>query len=606
MPKRILLLVLCLLASLARAGAHPGAGGERWAGHEVVQVSVLPDRGYAWPRVLRDTSLIFAPADSLRPAQARRFWLKVALPNPSHYTEDAQLTVLPNLDNTLYYLDQNSRTWRTRRAGVAVATDSQWVKGALPLRLPAAATTTCYVRVDLGPRAARLSAVRLQVQLVPAARARRADQFSLLAWLVALAVLGLLLLANAHAYLRRRDRPTAWYLCGQLGAVLYLTAYRGAFKQAWPGPVFSQRLLPDGRSYAYTLNSALMHLSVVLLLLGLVQLTRTYLGTRARLPRLDTALRYGLVGYALFTLAVGGVNLSGFYLDQYALRLDNLLVLALLGLGLATAVTAHRRQLPLARPYLLATVLPLLGVGLAAGYHVALTVDNDGNLLPHLALVAHVLSFSLALNSHLQYLQHALLATERDAAALALDIGQQQLRHREIVLQNSHLQAALRADHRQQQAAHQDLQQQLEANQRELASTALYVEQKNVLLAALQGQIRALHKQRPDQEQALAGLQSVLNSNVYLDEDWGRFKVHFEQVHPRFFAELQANYPSLTPHEQRLASYFHIQLSAKEIAALLNIDPASVRRAKTRLYKKMGAADLLAGRAATGDAPTGE
>jgi len=609
-PLRLLRAGLLLggLLLMALRGAAQGAGSP-----VVGRVDVLADPGYAWPRVLHDPTLAFAPADSLHPAQAHRCWLRVAVRNPSRYTEDAQLMVLPALDNTLYYFDQNTRAWRTQRAGVAVATDGQWAKGALRLRLSAAATSTYYVLVRLDPRAALPAAVRWRVQLLPAAEARRADLFSWVAWLVALAVLGGLLLANAHAYLRRPDRPTAWYLCGQLGAVGYLTAYRGVFKQWWPGPAFSQLVRPDGHSYAYTGNSALMHLSVGLLLLGFVQLTRSYLGTRARLPRLDAALRYGLAGYGVFTLVVGGVNLSGFYLDQYSLRFDNLLVLALLGLLLATALTAKRRKLPLARPYGLANLLPLVGVLLAAGYHVAVTADNDGNLLPHLALVAHALSFSLALNVHLQYLQRTLLATEREAAALALDIGQQQLRHREIVLQNAHLQAALRADQQQQaadqhrqQTAHQQLQQQLEANQRELASTALYVEQKNALLAELKSQLRELHKQRPEQRKDLAGIASVLTSHAYLDEDWGRFKVHFEQVHPRFFEELQANYPALTPHEQRLASYFHIQLSAKEIAALLNIDPASVRRAKTRLYKKMGAADLAAGRVPTDDAPAGE
>ncbi|MDO7877799.1 7TM diverse intracellular signaling domain-containing protein [Hymenobacter sp. ASUV-10] len=587
-----------------------------------LRVAVLPDRGYSWARIRRDTTLTFALADSLHPARAGRYWLRLTLPNPSRYSADVQLLVRPALDNTLYYLDHDAGRWRSRRAGTAVPTDSQWTKGALPLRLPAAATSTCYVLVRLGPPAARPAAVRLRVQLAPAAQARQAEQFSLLAWLVALAVLGLLLLTNALAYLRRPDRPTAWYLCTQLGAALYLTAYRGTFKEWWPGPVFSQLLLPSGRSYAYTLNSALIHLSVMVVLLGLVQLTRSYLGTRARLPRLDAALRAGLAGYGLFTLAVGLVNLSGFYLDQYSLLFDNLLVLALLGLLLATAVVADRRRLPLARPYLLANVLPLLGVGLVAGYHVAVSVDNDGNLLPHLALVAHALSFSWALNIQLQYLQRALLSTERAAAALALDIQTQQLRHREIVLQNAHIQAALgrlqqqaqareqharqlSAEHELQQAANHELQQQLEANQRELASTSLYVQQKNALLAELRQQLQELGQQRPAGSKAppeLAGIKSLLQSNLYLDEDWSRFKLHFEQVHPRFFEELQNKYPALTSHEQRLYCYFHIQLSTKEIAALLNIDPASVRRAKTRLYKKIGAADAAAGRP-TGPAP---
>ena len=44
------------------------------------------------------------------------------------------------------------------------------------------------------------------------------------------------------------------------------------------------------------------------------------------------------------------------------------------------------------------------------------------------------------------------------------------------------------------------------------------------------------------------------------------------------------------PKGKRLYTYFHMELGHKEIAALLAIDQASVRRAKTRLYKKMGIA----------------
>jgi len=43
----------------------------------------------------------------------------------------------------------------------------------------------------------------------------------------------------------------------------------------------------------------------------------------------------------------------------------------------------------------------------------------------------------------------------------------------------------------------------------------------------------------------------------------------------------------LTAYEIRLCAYLHLQLSGKEIATLLNIDPPSVRKAKMRLKKKM-------------------
>ena len=603
---RLLSLLLLLFASPSRAQqvSQVAAGGI-----SVARVGILPDRAYSWDQIHTDTTLAFQPVDSLRPALARCYWLKLALRNPSRYDAAAQLTVLPKLDNTLFYFDEDARAWRARRAGLLVATDRQQLQGQLPLRLPGQATTTVYVQLRLSQRVSLPAAIRLQVKLEKPDATNGADFLFSAAWVVSLTVLGLLLLTNLSAYARFRD-PTALYYCwAQVGGLLYITAFRGYFKVLWPAPVFSLLVQPSGAAYAYSLNAVLMHLSVALLLLGAVQMTRAYLSTHARLPRFDAALRYALWGYCAFTAVVALVNMSGFYLDGDTLLLDNGLVLAMLVLLLATAGAAYRRQLPLARPYLLANVLPLLCFFMLTGYHVAVGFDNAGNLLlPDLAIVSHALGFSAAISLRLQTVQRTLLAKEREADHLALDIRQQELRHREIVLKNSHIQTALLAlqqrqqvreqESQQQQFTNQELQQQLEANQRELASTTLYVQQKNALLAELHQQLRELHRQSPAAERpaALAGVQSLLQAGQYLDEDWGRFKVHFEQVHPRFFEELQARYPALTSHEQRLYCYFHIQLATKEIAALLNIDPASVRRAKTRLYKKIGAADEAGGR----------
>lgn len=377
-----------------------------------------------------------------------------------------------------------------------------------------------------------------------------------------------------------------------------------------------------------------MHLSMALLLLGAVQLTRACLPTQARLPRLDAALRNALRGYAVFTAVVALVNVSGFYLNYYTLLFDNVLVLGVVGLLLATTVAAYRRRLPSARIYLLANALPLLCMLLIAGYHIAGGSYNNGNLLlPDLAIMAHALGFSAAISIRLHNLQQTLLTKEREADYLALDIRQQELRHREIVLKNQHIQTALldlqrrqqareqhnqqlnennqqlNADIQQHEATNQELQEHLEANQRELASTSLYVQQKNALLAELKQQIQELNVQRPNQQKELAGIKTILQTNLYLNEDWSKFKRHFEQVHPRFFEELQDHYPALTKNEQRLYCYFHINLATKEIAALLNIDPASVRRAKTRLFKKITAADVAAGRTPPAEAaapPFGE
>jgi hypothetical protein len=49
----------------------------------------------------------------------------------------------------------------------------------------------------------------------------------------------------------------------------------------------------------------------------------------------------------------------------------------------------------------------------------------------------------------------------------------------------------------------------------------------------------------------------------------------------------EVKYPKLTKYKTRLFAYFQIKLSTIEIAALLNIDPASVRRVTPPLLKKM-------------------
>lgn len=611
---RFYITLLLLMSSAGGLAAQPA--GTISTQPQLVNVGVLPGQGYSWARIRADTTLPFAPADSLHPTRGRRYWLRLRLHNPNHYPQAMQLRVLPDLDNTLYYVDEEAHAWRTRRAGKAVATDSQRTKGRLPLYLPGRATTTCYVLVALGKGASLPPAMHLHVSLVAAAAVARTEQFYRTAWLVSLAVLALLLLSNLLASLRRPDPLTRWYVCTQVGALLYVTAFRGYFRALLPGPVWSAAVPPDGRSYVYEPNNVAIHLAVILLLLGLGQVTRVYLSTRRHLPRLDAALRVALLGYGAFSVGVLAVNLGGFYLETYSLGLDNLLVLGVVGLLLALAVVAYRRRLPLAGTYLVANLLPALGIGGVALQHLLVSVNNDGNLLlPDVVILLHALGFAAALHLRLHHLQQHLLTTEREAAALALDIERQQLRHREIVLKNGHIQAALLAlqqrqqahhehaqqlgaDHERQQAANQELRTQLEANQRELASTSLYVAQKNALLAELRQQVQELRPQGGTRPQELASVQSLLQSSLYLDEDWGRFKLHFEQVHPRFFEDLQARYPALTRHEQRLYCYFHIQLSTKEIAALLNIDPASVRRAKTRLFKKIAAADEAAGRPA--------
>jgi hypothetical protein len=117
---------------------------------EINPYAVLPDRGYSPERIRTDTTLAFVRGDSLRPSQANRDWLKVEAINRSRYAQPCRLTVLPRIDNTLFYFDEDANGWIARRAGIGVATDHARVKGQLHLILQGHAAATFYVRVNLG------------------------------------------------------------------------------------------------------------------------------------------------------------------------------------------------------------------------------------------------------------------------------------------------------------------------------------------------------------------------------------------------------------------------------------------------------------------------
>ncbi|OEK07189.1 tetratricopeptide repeat protein [Roseivirga misakiensis] len=87
----------------------------------------------------------------------------------------------------------------------------------------------------------------------------------------------------------------------------------------------------------------------------------------------------------------------------------------------------------------------------------------------------------------------------------------------------------------------------------------------------------------------LDGLLAKIHFAVNGDKDWAAFVLYFEAVYPQFFSLIESNKQvQLTNSEQRLLALLKINLSNKEIAALLNISSDSVIRAKYRLKQKLG------------------
>ena len=182
---------------------------------------------------------------------------------------------------------------------------------------------------------------------------------------------------------------------------------------------------------------------------------------------------------------------------------------------------------------------------------------------------------------HKEYIQDMDLLHEEiniksiETQSLKIENEDIQLKNDLIVTENEH-----------EKREREKLQVQLDFNRRELASSTLYLFQKNQMLSELKKEIEGLKKGSISVEN-IDKIKAVIQQNLYLDADWEKFKLHFEQVHPDFFKDLNEKYPGLTAYEVRLYAYLHMKLSTKEIAGLLNITPASVTKAKVRLNKKI-------------------
>ncbi|MCB0806099.1 MAG: tetratricopeptide repeat protein [Bacteroidales bacterium] len=128
----------------------------------------------------------------------------------------------------------------------------------------------------------------------------------------------------------------------------------------------------------------------------------------------------------------------------------------------------------------------------------------------------------------------------------------------------------------------------LEIKKNELTSHALQIVQKNELLKTLKDQITQLEKKSNGSgNEGYRQLKYMINGSAQTDKEWNNFNRHFERVHQGFLKNLKNTYPVLTSNDLRLSAMLKLNLNSKEIAAIMNISPESVKKARYRLRRKL-------------------
>ncbi|TDD95588.1 LuxR family transcriptional regulator [Flavobacterium cellulosilyticum] len=119
---------------------------------------------------------------------------------------------------------------------------------------------------------------------------------------------------------------------------------------------------------------------------------------------------------------------------------------------------------------------------------------------------------------------------------------------------------------------------------RELAASTMSLNSKNELLAFIKEDLK---KTSESESRSIKSVISTINKNISKDDSWNVFQEAFDHTDKDFLKKLKEAHPSLTPNDLRLCAYLRLNLSSKEIAPLLNISVRSVEIKRYRLRKKI-------------------
>ncbi len=259
------------------------------ASFNIPTYSVLPDAGYSFNKLLTDSSLVFKP-DSLNPAAHQYYWAKIIIYNPYPNNEEYIFSFTGALNYTLYSYRPNSKKWMAESAGLNVLNGYR-KQGVVACVLQKHTENTFYLKIDLH----ELSAFAYHIK--PAAVFEKkvsydANELVLkMSFFICCVILLSFSIYNVYLYWGLKDDAYLYYVVVQVGTLVYFTADKLIFNLLLPFSFYSIKLLgPDRISY-FDISRFLEHMGVVVIMVGFIQFTRSYLGTRAILPRYDKLLK---------------------------------------------------------------------------------------------------------------------------------------------------------------------------------------------------------------------------------------------------------------------------------------------------------------------------
>lgn len=127
------------------------------------------------------------------------------------------------------------------------------------------------------------------------------------------------------------------------------------------------------------------------------------------------------------------------------------------------------------------------------------------------------------------------------------------------------------------------MEQEIKSAKEQIKSFTSHIIEKTNLIEKLEEQLNG--KILTDEQQML--ITDLSQQTILTEKDWIKFKSLFDKIYPSFFYNLKKNASDITIAEQRMAALTRMELTSKQMAAMLGISVDSVHKTRQRLRQRL-------------------
>lgn len=132
------------------------------------------------------------------------------------------------------------------------------------------------------------------------------------------------------------------------------------------------------------------------------------------------------------------------------------------------------------------------------------------------------------------------------------------------------------------------LETEIQSKNTELMSKAVQMAHKNEILISILEQLEEVRTgEEGEKLKRLKGLKKTIETEIEGERSWEQFTLYFDEVNQNFTSELLKKHPSLTQNDLRMCALTRLNMTNKELAAILNISVTGVEKSRYRLKKRL-------------------